>query len=63
MGIYNAAKVFREKANLYLEMMTYVREDRQFQILHRLFEENETKAVAWERCETERRHFLAMLTE
>ena len=48
MGLYNAAKSFREKANMYLEMIRYVREDRHRLILHKLFEENEMKADAFE---------------
>jgi queuine/archaeosine tRNA-ribosyltransferase len=44
MSPLEAAKLFREKADLYLEMTSHVCDERQRQILHELFEENEAKA-------------------
>jgi hypothetical protein len=48
MGLYNAAKMFRHRANVYLEMMRYARDERQRQILSELFEDSKTKAKLFE---------------
>jgi hypothetical protein len=48
MGLYNAAKMFRERADIYLEMIRYVRDERQRQILHKLAEDNKAKADLFE---------------
>jgi len=48
MGLYNAAEMFRQKARGYLEMMRYVSDEQQRQILYRLFEDNEAKAKLFE---------------
>ena len=48
MGLYNAAKTFRQKARGYLEMMRYVRDEQQRQILYKLFEDSEAKAELFE---------------
>ena len=45
----DAAKWFREKADMYLEMTGLVRDDRQRRVLHELFEENQAKAEFLER--------------
>jgi hypothetical protein len=48
MGTYDARNCFREKADIYLEMIQYARDERQRRILHELFEENEAKAHTFE---------------
>jgi hypothetical protein len=37
-------KAFRETADIYLDMIGYVRDERSRRILHELFEEHEAKA-------------------
>jgi hypothetical protein len=49
MSPHDAAKIFREKADMYLEMTGHVRDDQRRRILHELFEENEAKAEFLER--------------
>ena len=49
MSPNDAAKIYREKAGAYLEMIRYVRDERRLRILHELFEENEAKAELLER--------------
>jgi hypothetical protein len=49
MSPNDAAKIFREKADAYLEMTRYARDERRLRILHELFEENEAKAELLER--------------
>jgi hypothetical protein len=49
MSPREAAKIFREKADVYLEMTGCVHDERRRQILHELFEENEAKAEFLER--------------
>ena len=44
----NAAKMFRENANIYLKMIEYVPNEQQRRILHELFEENEARAEFFE---------------
>jgi hypothetical protein len=44
MSPNDAAKIYREKADAYLEMISHVRDERRIRILHDLFEENEAKA-------------------
>jgi hypothetical protein len=41
-------KVFREKADVYLDMIGYVRDERSRRILHELFEEWDEKAKIYE---------------
>jgi hypothetical protein len=48
MGLSNAANLFRKKADTYLAMISYAGDERQRRILHKLFEENEKKADAFE---------------
>jgi hypothetical protein len=49
MSPNEAAKVYREKADAYLEMTGYVRDERRRRILHELSEETEAKAELLER--------------
>jgi hypothetical protein len=49
MSPNEAAKIYRDKADAYLEMTGYVRDERRRRILHELFEENEAKAELLER--------------
>jgi uncharacterized protein YbaP (TraB family) len=49
MSPNDAAKIYREKADAYLEMISHVRDERRIRILHDLFEENEAKAEFLER--------------
>lgn len=49
MSPVEAAKIFREKADTYLEMTRRVRDERERRVLHELFEENEAKADLLER--------------
>ena len=53
MGLYNTTNLFRRHANIYLEMIGYVRDERKRRILHELFEECEGKADAREKSPTE----------
>jgi bacterioferritin (cytochrome b1) len=49
MSPRDAAKLFREKADMYLKMTGYARDEYQRRILHELFEENEERAEFLER--------------
>jgi hypothetical protein len=49
MSPNDAAKIYREKADAYLEMTRCVRDERRLRVLHELFEENEAKAEFLER--------------
>jgi hypothetical protein len=49
MSPWDAAQLFREKADMYLEMTGCVRDERRLRILYELFEENEAKAELLER--------------
>ena len=49
MSPTEAAKIFRQKADTYLEMTRLARDERKRRILHELFEENEAKAELLER--------------
>ena len=49
MSPLEAAKLFRQKADTYLDMTGYVRDERGRRILHELFEEAEAKAELLER--------------
>jgi hypothetical protein len=49
MGFYNATKIFRRKADMYLEMIGHVRDERKRRIVHQLFEKYETMADALEK--------------
>ncbi len=60
MDLHNAAQVFREKADMYLDMTGYVRDERQRRILHELFEENEAKAEILERMIHSHEDFAAV---
>jgi hypothetical protein len=44
MSPHEAAKLFREKADMYLEMTGSARGEQQRRLLHELFEENEAQA-------------------
>jgi hypothetical protein len=39
-----AARSFRQKADIYLKMTAYARDERERRILHELFEKNEAQA-------------------
>jgi hypothetical protein len=43
MSSNDTAKLFRENADMYLEMTGRVRDDQQRRVLHELFEENEAR--------------------
>ena len=49
MSANDAAKLFREKADTFLEMTTYVRDEQKRRVLGELVEENEAKADLLER--------------
>ena len=49
MSPLDATRLFRERADVYLDMTGYVRDERQRRILHELFEENEARAELLER--------------
>jgi hypothetical protein len=44
MSPLDAAKIFREKADAYLDMTRFANDERQRSLLHELFEENEARA-------------------
>jgi hypothetical protein len=62
MSPHEAARVFREKADQYLEMIGCVRDERRLRILHELFEENEAKAEFLERMMLSHEGFDAFCT-
>jgi hypothetical protein len=49
MSPLDAAKLFREKADAYLDMTGFAADERQRRLLHELFEENEARAEFLER--------------
>ena len=49
MSPLDAAKIFREKADAYLDMTRFANDERQRRLLHDLFEENEARAEFLER--------------
>jgi hypothetical protein len=49
MSPQDAAKIFRQRADIYLEMIGHVRDEQRRRILHELFEENEARAEFLER--------------
>jgi hypothetical protein len=49
MSPLDVAKLFREKADVYLDMTAHVSDERHRRILHELFEENEARADLLER--------------
>jgi hypothetical protein len=51
MTVQDAAQFFREKADMYFDMIAYVRDERRRRILHDLFEENEARAEFLERMQ------------
>jgi hypothetical protein len=59
MSPNEAAKLFREKADMYLEMTGRVRDDQRRRVLHELFEENEARAEFLERMIHSQEGFVA----
>jgi hypothetical protein len=59
MSPLDAAKLFRQKAEMYLDMTGHVRDERRRRILHELFEENEAKAELLERMVDSHEGFAA----
>jgi hypothetical protein len=49
MSLLRAAQLFREKADMYLDMTGFVRDERRRRVLHEMFEESEAKAEMLER--------------
>jgi hypothetical protein len=49
MSPFDAAKLFREKADVYLDMTAHVSDERHRRVLHELFEENDARADLLER--------------
>jgi hypothetical protein len=49
MSLFRAAQLFREKADMYLDMTGFVRDESRRRILHEMFEECEAKAEMLER--------------
>jgi hypothetical protein len=62
MSPKDAAKIYREKAEAYLDMISDVRDERRIRILHDLFEENEAKADFLERMMLSHEGFDAFRT-
>jgi hypothetical protein len=49
MSPLDAAKIFREKADAYLDMTKFANDERQRRLLHERFEENDARAEFLER--------------
>jgi len=58
MSPLDAAKIFREKADAYLDMTRFANDERQRRLFHELFEENEARAEFLERMMQSRRACL-----
>jgi hypothetical protein len=61
MSPTDAAKLFREKADAYLDMTAYARDERGRRLLHELFEENQAKAELLEQMVHSHEGFEAFL--
>jgi hypothetical protein len=62
MSPLDAAKLFRQKAEVYLDMTGYVRDERRRRLLHELFEEIEARAELLERMMHSHEGFAAFRT-